>query len=76
MHRQGLKHIIDTLSLNKKKAYLPLLRCSYLDDGAADRRDSLSCWIGGEDLYDHVTSFTSSSVHGLEAINHNGLTNF
>jgi len=59
MHRKGLKHIIDTTSLDKKKVYLPFLRGSYLDEGTAHRRDPLSSWLEDEDLYDHVMSFTS-----------------
>ena len=62
MHRRGLKQIIQNTSLDKGKVNLPLLRGSYLNDAGAHTSDSFSIWIEGEDLYDHVTTFTSLLV--------------
>lgn len=67
MHRRGLKQIIDSISLDKGRINFPLLRGSYLNNAGARTSDSFSIWIEGEELYEHVTTFTSLSVSRLGA---------
>jgi len=61
-HRKGLKHILDTSSLNKRKVHLPLLRGSYLNDIDADYDDPLSSTLEGQEFHDYLESLVYMSV--------------